>query len=160
MVWPCTTDQSCTKSITNFQLPDTRKEGRPCQTWSECVKTDGDKCGLASVDPIDRDAWRADVRHSLVLPTPLNGTVCWSTHQRKKKLRFTGLCELIHWWPVDAHYKGPVRRKTFPFPAAIMLIYYTCCVSGLIVVWLTRQLDSSVKFQAWIVITSTWNDGI
>ena len=34
------------------------------------VKTDVNKCGLAGVDPQDRDAWRAGVRHSLVLPTP------------------------------------------------------------------------------------------
>ena len=39
-------------------------------TWSECVKTYVNECGLAGVDPIDRDAWRVGVRHSLVLPTP------------------------------------------------------------------------------------------
>ena len=58
------------KSITNFQIPGTRKKGRPRKTWSECVKTDVNNCGLAGIDPLDRDAWRAGVRHSLVLPTP------------------------------------------------------------------------------------------
>ena len=57
-------------SIKNFQMPCTRKKGRPRKTWFECVNTDVNKCGLASVDPFDRDAWRAGVRHSLVLPTP------------------------------------------------------------------------------------------
>ena len=47
------------KSITNFPLPGTRKKGRPGKTWSECVKTDVDMCGLAGIDPLDRDAWRA-----------------------------------------------------------------------------------------------------
>ena len=42
---------------------------RPRKTWSECVKTDVNKCGLAGIDPLGRDAWWASVRHSLVLPT-------------------------------------------------------------------------------------------
>ena len=61
---------SCIKSITNFPLPSTRKKGRPWKTRSECVKTDVNMCGLAGVDPPDRDVWRAGVWHSLVLPTP------------------------------------------------------------------------------------------
>ena len=64
---------SCFKSITNFPLPSTKMKGWPCKTWSECVKTDIYKCGLASIKPLDIYAWRAGVRHSLVLPTPLNG---------------------------------------------------------------------------------------
>ena len=62
---------SCIKSITNFLIPGTKKKGRPRKTWTwlECEKTDVNKCGLAGVDPLDRDAWRASVRHSLVLPT-------------------------------------------------------------------------------------------
>ena len=28
------------------------------------------KCGLAGIDPLNRDAWRARVQHSLLLPTP------------------------------------------------------------------------------------------
>ena len=58
------------KSITNLALE--RKEGL-LKTRSECVKTDVNKCGLASIDPLDRDAWRAGVRHGLELTTPLNG---------------------------------------------------------------------------------------
>ena len=60
---------SCIKSITNFPFLCTRKKGRPWKTWCECMKTDVDMCGLAAIDPLDRDAWR-DVQHSLVLPTP------------------------------------------------------------------------------------------
>ena len=52
-----------------------RKKERPRKTWSECVKTDVDKCGLANVDPLGRDAWRASIWHSLVLPSPLIGTL-------------------------------------------------------------------------------------
>ena len=65
---------SCIKHITNFQLPGTRKKGRPRKTWSECVKTDIGKCALASISPLNRDFWRTGAWHSLVLPTPLNGT--------------------------------------------------------------------------------------
>ena len=66
--------RSFMKSITNFQIPCTRKKGRPRKTWSECVETDANKCGLAGVYTLNRDAWRAGVRHSLVLPTPWNRT--------------------------------------------------------------------------------------
>ena len=59
---------SCIKSITKLPLPSTRKKGRPQKTWSECVKTDVNMYGLAGVDPLDRDAWIAGVRHSLLLP--------------------------------------------------------------------------------------------
>ena len=41
---------------------------------SDCMKTDVNRHGLAGVDSLDRDARRAGVRHSLVLPTPQNGT--------------------------------------------------------------------------------------
>ena len=34
-----------------------------------CVKTDVNKCGLAGVDPLDKDAWWTGVRHNLVLLT-------------------------------------------------------------------------------------------
>ena len=59
---------SCIKSITNFPLPGTKKKWRHRKSWSECVKTDVNSCGLAGVDPVDRDSWRACVQHSLVLP--------------------------------------------------------------------------------------------
>ena len=51
-----------------------RKKGRPWKTWSECVKTDINMCSLGGINPHDRDAWRAGVRHRLVLSTPWNGT--------------------------------------------------------------------------------------
>ena len=84
-------------SIATFPIP--RKQGRPRKTWSECVKTDVSNCGLAGVDPQDRDACRVGVRHSLVLPTPIrtqlpilqmrgNGhtepTGFWSTHRQTR----------------------------------------------------------------------------
>ena len=72
---------SCVQSIPNFRIPGTRKKGRPQKTWSECMKTDVNKCGLAGIDPLERDAWRTSVWHSLVLPTPLNGT--WTAPQSK-----------------------------------------------------------------------------
>ena len=57
---------SCIKSITDFPLPVSRKKGRPQKTWSECGKTDVDMCGIVAVDPLDRDARKAGVRHCLV----------------------------------------------------------------------------------------------
>ena len=65
---------SCVKSITNFTLPGTGRKGGQRKAWSRCVKDDINTCGLTGVDPLDRDAWKTGVRHSLVLPTPLNGT--------------------------------------------------------------------------------------
>ena len=38
------------------------------------VKNDVSKCCLPGVDLQDKDAWRAGLRHSLVLPAPSNGT--------------------------------------------------------------------------------------
>ena len=79
------------KSVTNFPLPGTRKKGRPWKTWSECVKTDVDRCGLVGIDPLDRDAWKAGVWHSLVLPTPYNGTRTAPWY----KMDIDGLMELL-----------------------------------------------------------------
>ena len=61
---------SCIKSITNFQIPSTGNKGGLRKTWSEFVNMDVNNCGLVCTDPLDRDAWRAGVRHSLVMPTP------------------------------------------------------------------------------------------
>ena len=71
---------SCMKSVTDLPLPLPRGKGRPRKTWSERVKTDISECGLAGIDSQDRDAWRAGVQRSLVLPTPLDGTqtIPWS----------------------------------------------------------------------------------
>ena len=49
----------------HYPAPE-RKEG--------LISHDIDTCGLASINPLDRDAWRAGVWHSPVLRTPLNGT--------------------------------------------------------------------------------------
>ena len=80
MVWTCTAYyvlyQICHKPSTS-QLQ--RERGRPRKTWFECVKTDSSDCGLTGVDPQDRETWRAIVRHSLVLLTPLNETRTDST---------------------------------------------------------------------------------
>ena len=65
---------SCIKSVTDLLLPGPRGKGRPRKTRSECVKTDISDRGLTGVDAQDRDAWRAGVWDSLVLPTPLDGT--------------------------------------------------------------------------------------
>ena len=58
------------KSITNFVIPGTRKQGRHIKTLCECEKNDGNNCGLDGIDRQDIDTRRADVWHSLVLPTP------------------------------------------------------------------------------------------
>ena len=68
---------SCMKFISQtFRFPAVeRKEGlrrHGLNVWRLMSMLNG--CGLAGVDPLDRDAWRASVRHSLVLPTPYNGT--------------------------------------------------------------------------------------
>ena len=47
----------------------------------DIVKTDVSNCGLAVVDPQDRDNWKASVRHSLVLPAPQNGKRIWMDNQ-------------------------------------------------------------------------------
>ena len=64
---------SCTNSITRMAIPSARRNGRPKQTWSECVKADIKMCSL---DPLNREAWGFGVRHSSshLLPTPVPGT--------------------------------------------------------------------------------------
>jgi len=57
--------------VTHSAIPGS---GRPRKTWSESIKKDIVTCDLVSVSPLDRTAWRAAVRHSLVLPTPERGT--------------------------------------------------------------------------------------
>ena len=66
--------QSSIKTTSELSLPDRRGPGRPRKTWKECVKADMAKVNLSTVDPGDRDAWRAGVRRSLVLPTPQSGS--------------------------------------------------------------------------------------
>ena len=48
-----------------YKINVQRKKGRLKKTWSECTKTGVKMCGLAGVDPLNRDAWRASVWHSL-----------------------------------------------------------------------------------------------
>ena len=62
-------------SITSMTIPSTRRRGRPKKTWSECAKTEMKTCSLGSIDPLNREAWGLDVRHSShLLPTPVPGT--------------------------------------------------------------------------------------
>ena len=42
-------------NLSHFPNTDTTKQWKPRKTWSECVKTDISKCGLASVDQQDSD---------------------------------------------------------------------------------------------------------
>ena len=57
------------KSVTDFPIPGARKRGRPSQARCKCVKIVVKNCGLAGVDPQDREA-RGAVRRCLALPTP------------------------------------------------------------------------------------------
>ena len=41
--------------------------------------------------------------------------------KKTSKLLATGLCEGIHWWPVNTPHKGPVTRKILPFDDVIMV---------------------------------------
>ena len=46
-----------------------RKAGRSKKTWAECIKDDIKARGLGSVDPMDREEWRARVRGVNLLPS-------------------------------------------------------------------------------------------
>ena len=61
---------SCIKSVTDFLIPSTRKQIRPRKMWYECAKIYVSNWYLADLEPQDRDAWKADVLHSLLLPNP------------------------------------------------------------------------------------------
>ena len=61
---------ACINTVADVAVPGTRGAGRPRKTWRQCVKDDRRACGLDRTNPLDRDAWRAGVRRSLVLPTP------------------------------------------------------------------------------------------
>ena len=74
MVWVCTGCSALYQICQTFPVPGTRRRGRSRKTWSECVKIDVSNGDLSGVDPQDSDAWIASIRHSLVLPTPWNGT--------------------------------------------------------------------------------------
>jgi hypothetical protein len=60
--------------VRNLTVPGKKGRGRPRKTWEECVKKDILDCGLKTVDPLDRDAWRAAVRRCRVGTTPDTGT--------------------------------------------------------------------------------------
>ena len=49
----------------------------------------------------------------------------WHRSKEISKLRVTGLCEGIHWWPVDSPHKVPVTRKMFSFDDVIMVVMVT-----------------------------------
>ena len=65
----------CIHSVTELVVPGSRGRGRPRKTWKECVKRDIMECGLCNTDPLDRAAWRAGIRASRLLPTPVSGNV-------------------------------------------------------------------------------------
>ena len=61
---------SCTKYVTNMEVPCSKAWGRPRKTWSDCVKADMNAC----IDPQNRTAWRSGIRSiSRLLPTPATG---------------------------------------------------------------------------------------
>ncbi|CAH1263777.1 Hypp2763 [Branchiostoma lanceolatum] len=64
----------CINAITKMQLPGSRGRGRPRKSWMECVRKDMKVCGLTSVSPLDRAAWKRGVTTSRLLPTPVSGT--------------------------------------------------------------------------------------
>ena len=64
---------SCINTIRNLPIPGGRSCGGQRKTWAACVKNDLDSCNLTSVDTQDRVAWRAGVRRSRLLPTPVPG---------------------------------------------------------------------------------------
>ncbi|CAH1266594.1 Hypp3432 [Branchiostoma lanceolatum] len=64
----------CINTITKMQLPGSRGRGRPRKSWMECVRKDIKVCGLTSVNPLDRAAWKRGVTTSRLLPTPVSGT--------------------------------------------------------------------------------------
>ena len=70
----CTAGRILYRIYHKLLIPVIRKQERARKTWSECVKTDVSKCGLAGIVPQDRDAWITGDRHGLALPTPCNGT--------------------------------------------------------------------------------------
>ena len=62
----------------------------------------------------------------------------------------------IHRWPVDSPYKGPVKRKMFPFDDVIMDIYKAIWVLSTVVPLITScnntQFDASV-----LLIMNNWD---
>ena len=54
---PRNPQSSCLKAVTDLPIPGTTGRGKPIKTWSECVKTYVSICGLAAIDPQDKDAW-------------------------------------------------------------------------------------------------------
>ena len=57
------------KFVSDTAIPGTRRRGRSRKNiWSECVKNGVRESDLPGIDPQDRDAWRAGVCCSLVLP--------------------------------------------------------------------------------------------
>ena len=81
----------CIKSITRFLIIGPRNLGWPRKTWFEFMKTDVSNFGLADVDSRDKDAWRAGIRYSLMLPTPQNGT--WTLSWSKSQYGWMEWCE-------------------------------------------------------------------
>ena len=67
--------------------------------------------------------WRHNERDGVPNHQPHDCLLSHLFRRRSKKttkLRVTGLCEGIHWWPVNSPDKGPVTQKMFPFDDVIM----------------------------------------
>ena len=64
---------TCINTIRDMPIPGRKRRGGQHKTWAACVKSDIVKCNLSSVDTRDRVAWRAGVRRSRLLPTPVSG---------------------------------------------------------------------------------------
>ena len=50
-------------------LADSKGPGRPPKAWKECVRRDIMDGGLSNTDPMNRNAWRAGIRATRLLPT-------------------------------------------------------------------------------------------
>ena len=69
----CSAD--CIHSVTELVVPGSRGCGRPRKTWREYVKRYIMECGLYNSDPKDTAVWRAGIRASRLLLTPVTGSV-------------------------------------------------------------------------------------
>ena len=74
VVWSCTTGHVLYQIYHKLSDPSIKRKVRPWKTCSEWGKTEVNGCGPTDVDPLGRDAWKASVWHSLVLPNPYIGT--------------------------------------------------------------------------------------
>ena len=67
--------KSCINKVKDMKVSGCKGAGRPRKTWAMCVKDDVSKCGLSSIDMLDRDAWRNGVRQCQRAANPM----AWDT---------------------------------------------------------------------------------